>query len=128
MKSCLVNSVLFLFFASLFVQAGFKKHSTIDPKKCDFDGLCLEVCPVQAMHATKYNGKDVYIIDVNKCTNCGACIQVCLKKAITPDSTDLSAKKTSDSDKNSAGKNTAVVQSPDKKGSDAVKKEDKKKK
>jgi ferredoxin len=93
-QKCLAYFTLILFIAGLYVFAGLKKHSMIDPAKCNGDALCVEVCPVEAISETKYNNKKVYVIDIKKCTNCGACIQVCPVKAIHPDSTDLSAKKT----------------------------------
>lgn len=108
-QKCMVYLTLISFFAGLYVFAGLKKHSMIDPVKCNGDALCVEVCPVQAISETKYNNKKVYVIDIKKCTNCGACIQVCPVKAIHPDSTDLSAKKSATN--NNPGTAAGVIQS-----------------
>lgn len=51
----------------------------IDPHKCEGNGDCMDVCPVDAIE-----GKRGYIsmIDEFECTKCGKCIEACENEAI----------------------------------------------
>ncbi|MBN1363523.1 MAG: 4Fe-4S binding protein [Syntrophaceae bacterium] len=52
---------------------------SIDPKKCTGCGLCVKVCPTQAISGEK---KKVHKINNDKCTRCGACMESCKFEAI----------------------------------------------
>lgn len=50
----------------------------IDKEKCAGCGICLNVCPVEAISMVE----DKAEIDEGKCIECGKCAQVCPKEAI----------------------------------------------
>ncbi|NLX01942.1 MAG: 4Fe-4S binding protein [Syntrophomonadaceae bacterium] len=50
---------------------------TINPEKCSTCGLCIDVCPVEAI-----NPYGVYQIDSSLCTGCGLCQESCPVDAI----------------------------------------------
>ena len=47
------------------------------------DAACLEVCPVDCIHATEED--EQYYIDPRSCIDCGACQPVCPVRAIFAD-------------------------------------------
>ncbi len=49
----------------------------IDPEKCKACGMCVKVCPVDAISGGKGL---VHIIDQKKCVKCGSCFTVCPDK------------------------------------------------
>ena len=49
----------------------------IDPEKCKACGMCVKVCPVDAISGGKGL---VHIIDQEKCVKCGSCFTVCPDK------------------------------------------------
>lgn len=51
-------------------------HPTGNKNKCNGCGVCVELCPVQAIHAAK-----PYKTDSKKCISCGRCIVVCSQKS-----------------------------------------------
>ncbi|MBK5246630.1 MAG: 4Fe-4S binding protein [Peptostreptococcaceae bacterium] len=51
----------------------------IIPDKCKFCGLCVKVCPVEAITGKP---KTPYIINQNKCIRCGNCKSTCAFEAI----------------------------------------------
>ena len=52
---------------------------SIVPEKCTGCGMCIKVCPTQAVRGEK---KKAHTIDNVKCTRCGACIESCKFEAI----------------------------------------------
>lgn len=50
----------------------------IDQGKCTECGMCMEICPVEAIVY-----EDVVKIDDTRCINCRMCLTVCPFKAIT---------------------------------------------
>lgn len=48
--------------------------------KCDKQGLCKPVCPVEAIS----EGDKKYVIDESLCIECGACEAICPISAIEP--------------------------------------------
>ena len=53
----------------------------VDKEKCVGCGVCVEVCPAQAITMDK--GKAVIS---NQCVDCGRCVQACPQEAILPGS------------------------------------------
>lgn len=52
---------------------------TIDKKKCDNCGTCVDICPVQVFEKVK---DEVKVKNPKECLECGACEVNCTKKAI----------------------------------------------
>lgn len=80
---------LFVILIVLISYAAIKEYYTIEVDKCTFCGECFEVCPDEAISATKIDGKDVYIIDPVKCTACGECVDVCPEECILEAKSDI---------------------------------------
>ncbi len=57
---------------------------SVDPSECTNCGLCIEVCPVEAIKEADVDGKMVSVIDPALCTGCGLCSEVCPVEAISP--------------------------------------------
>jgi NAD-dependent dihydropyrimidine dehydrogenase PreA subunit len=53
---------------------------TVDKEKCDGQGECVDVCPVNVFEIQ--NGKSVPV-NMSECLGCESCIQACPKEAIT---------------------------------------------
>ena len=51
----------------------------IDQEKCTGCGLCVNVCPVQAISLENDKAK----VDKGTCTECGQCVDECPNKAIS---------------------------------------------
>ena len=51
----------------------------IDQEECIGCGLCVDVCPLQAISL----GNDKAKVDKDACTECGQCIDECPNKAIS---------------------------------------------
>nr|WP_170294566.1 NADH-quinone oxidoreductase subunit NuoF [Heliomicrobium gestii] len=52
----------------------------IDAEKCRRCGLCVRLCPVEAIHGEAR--KTPFVIDAERCVACGACAQKCPAKCI----------------------------------------------
>lgn len=50
----------------------------IDTEKCTGCGICVEVCPQEAIKVG-----DIAEVDGEKCTDCGTCVDGCPNEAIT---------------------------------------------
>lgn len=50
----------------------------IDKEKCTCCGLCIDICPDQAISMN-----DIVTIDSIKCTGCGSCVNECPNEAIS---------------------------------------------
>ena len=50
----------------------------INQEKCTGCGLCVEVCPVEAISMENDKAK----IDAEKCVDCGQCVEECPNEAI----------------------------------------------
>ncbi len=57
---------------------------SVDPSECTNCGLCIEVCPVEAIAEAEVDGKLVSVIDPALCTGCGLCSETCPVEAISP--------------------------------------------
>ncbi|HZK34438.1 MAG TPA: 4Fe-4S binding protein, partial [Bacillota bacterium] len=53
---------------------------TIDEVLCKGCGLCIKVCPTDAITGER---RGPHVIDQDKCIKCGACMEKCPFKAIT---------------------------------------------
>ena len=51
----------------------------IDQEKCSGCGLCVDICPLEAISLE--NGKAK--VDKDTCTECGQCVDECPNKAIS---------------------------------------------
>ncbi len=51
----------------------------IDPEECTACGLCMDVCPSDAIK----EGDDFYTIDAELCDDCGTCVDECPSDAIS---------------------------------------------
>ena len=51
----------------------------IDEDKCVGCGLCVDVCPVEAITLENDKAK----VDEEKCTECGQCVEECPNEAIS---------------------------------------------
>jgi Fe-S-cluster-containing hydrogenase component 2 len=51
----------------------------IDSKKCTGCGLCVDVCPVEAISMENKKAK----VDADKCVDCGQCVEQCPSEAIS---------------------------------------------
>lgn len=51
----------------------------VDKEKCTGCGLCIDVCPVEAIELDD----DIAKVDEDTCTDCGACVDECPNEAIT---------------------------------------------
>jgi len=50
----------------------------VDEDKCVGCGLCVDVCPVEAITLEAEKAK----VDEDKCTECGQCVEECPNEAI----------------------------------------------
>jgi len=50
----------------------------IDGEKCTGCGLCVDVCPVEAISLENDKAK----VDAEKCVDCGQCVEECPNEAI----------------------------------------------
>ncbi|BAF58667.1 MAG: 4Fe-4S dicluster domain-containing protein [Pelotomaculum sp.] len=69
-----------------------RREPAVDvPVVCVQCGLCVDVCPVEAL---KRNGKtDAVVVDAESCTGCGTCVKVCPYGVLRIDEeTDTAAK------------------------------------
>ncbi|MBN1961774.1 MAG: 4Fe-4S binding protein [Deltaproteobacteria bacterium] len=57
-----------------------KMTAVLDQKRCMNCGLCLDICPEQAI---SMSSNYTVVIDSRKCTGCGSCIDKCPNKAIS---------------------------------------------
>lgn len=55
----------------------------VDPSACTNCGLCIEVCPTEAISEMEVEGKLVAVIDPSLCIGCGLCSEVCPVEAIS---------------------------------------------
>ena len=51
----------------------------VDVTKCNGNGECVEVCPLDAITIEN----NVAVVDQDTCGDCGACVDVCPNEAIT---------------------------------------------
>ncbi len=80
---------LFVICMAILSYAAIKEYYEIEVDKCTFCGECYEICPEEAISATKVDGKEVYIIDPIKCTACAECVDVCPEECIIEASSDI---------------------------------------
>ncbi len=52
----------------------------VDITKCNGCGICVDVCPYEAIEVES-NGRAK--IDIDKCNGCGKCVHYCQMKAIS---------------------------------------------
>ena len=50
----------------------------VDKDKCTGCGLCVDVCPVEAISID-----EIAVVDGDLCTDCGSCVDECPNEAIT---------------------------------------------
>ena len=53
--------------------------ATVNAEKCTGCGLCVDVCPVEAITLEGDKAK----VDEDKCTECGQCVEECPNEAIS---------------------------------------------
>lgn len=53
--------------------------AVVDNDKCTGCGLCVDVCPVEAITLENDKAK----VDPDKCTDCGQCVDECPNEAIS---------------------------------------------
>lgn len=82
-----VISLLVIFFALAGVASMAAQLFKVDPAGCTNCGLCLEVCPVEAISVVEVDGNSVAAIDPELCTGCGLCKETCPVEAISEVST-----------------------------------------
>ncbi|MBN2301419.1 MAG: 4Fe-4S binding protein [Lentisphaerae bacterium] len=51
----------------------------VDTEKCTGCGLCVDVCPTEAITLTNDKAK----VDAEKCVDCGQCVEECPNNAIS---------------------------------------------
>ena len=51
----------------------------IDQEKCSGCGLCVDICPLEAISLENDKAK----VDKDTCTECGQCVDECPNKAIS---------------------------------------------
>jgi len=56
--------------------------AVINPNLCTWCGLCLEICPYNAITKVKDAGKEIAIVNNTLCKGCGACVPVCPYDAV----------------------------------------------
>jgi 2-oxoacid:acceptor oxidoreductase delta subunit (pyruvate/2-ketoisovalerate family) len=57
-----------------------KMKAVLDQERCMNCGLCIDLCPEEAISMTS---KYTVVIDSSKCTGCGSCIDDCPNEAIS---------------------------------------------
>jgi 2-oxoacid:acceptor oxidoreductase delta subunit (pyruvate/2-ketoisovalerate family) len=57
-----------------------KMTAVLDQERCMNCGLCIDLCPDQAI---SMSSNYTVVIDSNKCTGCGSCIEDCPNEAIS---------------------------------------------
>ena len=50
----------------------------VDKDKCTGCGLCVDVCPVEAISID-----EIAVVDGDLCTDCGSCVDECPNEAIS---------------------------------------------
>lgn len=83
MKNRGIISLLVICLALAGVAAVAAKVFSVDPSACTNCGLCVEVCPVEAISEVEVDGKTVAAIDPDLCTGCGLCKETCPVEAIS---------------------------------------------
>lgn len=83
MKKSMKTVIGLTLIVAMVVVASVVKVHTIDKETCTACGMCVEVCPVDAISKIEYNGGEVYTIDPELCTNCGLCTEECPVDAIS---------------------------------------------
>jgi heterodisulfide reductase subunit A len=72
--------------ASILLNAGKTKveaiTSRVDAEKCNFCGICVQVCPYNAIKAPDRAAKKAPVIIQAACAGCGACAAECAQDAI----------------------------------------------
>jgi len=51
--------------------------ATVDKELCSGCGLCVSVCPFNAITISEENGRRIAKVDVIKCKGCGTCVATC---------------------------------------------------
>ena len=59
------------------IAKGYQAVALIDPKKCTGCGICLSMCPANAIELERYA-----VVDDQLCIGCGACVSQCPTQAI----------------------------------------------
>jgi NADPH-dependent glutamate synthase beta subunit-like oxidoreductase/FixJ family two-component response regulator/NAD-dependent dihydropyrimidine dehydrogenase PreA subunit len=58
---------------------------TLDQERCSGCGVCVTVCPYDALKLAKTDGGQMAVMDMVKCKRCGLCVTTCPSRAITID-------------------------------------------
>ncbi len=83
MKNRRFTTAFLLLLTVLGIAATVATIYIVNPDDCTNCGLCIEVCPVEAISEVEIDGKTVAMIDPEICTNCGLCEETCPVEAIT---------------------------------------------
>ncbi|MEW6671681.1 MAG: 4Fe-4S dicluster domain-containing protein [Thermodesulfobacteriota bacterium] len=56
--------------------------AVVDERKCSGCGICVRICPVEAIRLKKYGKKRLAVIDASACLDCKLCLTRCPEYAI----------------------------------------------
>ena len=59
------------------MKGSMKTIAVVDTERCILCGLCVDICPEQAIAMN-----EIVEIDVDKCTGCGSCVAECPNSVI----------------------------------------------
>ncbi|MBT3168871.1 MAG: 4Fe-4S binding protein [Candidatus Cloacimonetes bacterium] len=78
MKKVILSALLVVIFLIACDKIS-KAQFFVDSSACNSCGICISVCPADAI---EFDENNKAIIDQTKCTQCGECILVCPQDAI----------------------------------------------
>ena len=79
MKKNIIAFIIIGFLIFISCEKVSNPQYNIDLSSCNSCGMCIQVCPVDAI---EFGPDGKAIIDQTKCNQCGNCITICPKDAI----------------------------------------------